>query len=327
MINKKEKIKSEEHVSINAIVGPLLYHKISHCWMPATIAQLTLDAMDDAVLSTDIDGKISYLNQAASKLTGWDSADAIGYELADVFQLKASFDDYHLPIFIRPGLQSNPNMQALKDCILQRKDGHETSIEGSVKPIIDELGVKKGCVMVFRDVSQAKEMTKKITYLAEHDTLTGLPNRLLFQERLSQALALAKRNDKLLAILYLDIDLFKEINDEHGHVVGDKLLCFIAKRMIKAVRDSDTVCRHGGDEFVVLLSEIEHPEDAEKFSHKLLSCLARPLLVEGIEICVSMSIGISIYPNHGDISDGLIDYADKAMFKAKANGRNCFLKL
>jgi diguanylate cyclase (GGDEF)-like protein/PAS domain S-box-containing protein len=280
--------------------------------------------MDDAVLSTDINGKVNYLNQTASRLTGWDSADAIGCSLADMFQLKASFLDDPLQIFIGPALQSNQNMEAIKDYILQRKDGSQISIESSAKPIVDEHGVKKGTVMVFRDVTQAKEMTMKITHLAEHDPLTGLPNRLLFQERLSQALALAKRHDKLLAILYLDIDLFKDINDMHGHELGDKLLCTIAKRMVESVRGSDTVCRYGGDEFVVLLSEIEHPDDAAKFSCKLLSCLARPLSIEGKEICVSMSIGISIFPNHGDISDGLIDYADKAMFKAKANGRNCY---
>jgi diguanylate cyclase (GGDEF)-like protein len=197
-------------------------------------------------------------------------------------------------------------------------------IEVSAKPTLNEHGEDQGTVKVSRDVTQAKEMNIKITHLAEYDIITGLPNRLLFQERLKQALALAKRHDKLLAILYLNIDLFKDINDVHGHAIGDKLLCSVAKRMVQLVRESDSVCRHGGDEFVVLLSEIAHSDDAETLARKLLSCMERPIMIDDKEICVSMSIGISIFPNHGVLSDGLIDYAYKAMFKAKANGRNCY---
>jgi diguanylate cyclase (GGDEF)-like protein/PAS domain S-box-containing protein len=324
MMDKIEKIKSNNKASVNDIEGPRVNRDKSHCLMPATLAQLTLDAMDDAVLSTDINGRVNYLNHTASRLTGWHISEALGCAVADVLPLKRTSVDETLKLFFGPALQNNQDMKAIKNYILARKDGGETSIEGSSKPILNELGADTGTVMVFRDVTQAKEMNLKMAHLAEHDILTGLPNRLLLQERLNQALALAKRHEKLLAILYVDIDLFKDINDVHGHAVGDKLLCSIAKRMVQLVRESDTVCRHGGDEFVVLLSEIEHCDDAAKFSTKLLTSLARPILIDGKEINVNMSIGISIFPKHGDLSDGLIDYADKAMFKAKANGRNCY---
>lgn len=326
MIDKIEKTKSDDHISIsNDGTRELSVNsKKSHCLMPAKLAQLTLDSMDDAVLSTDINGKVNYLNHTASSLTGWDSGEAVGCALADVVRLKESSGQQAQRVYIKPTLQNVSAMDAIKDYILERKDGGETNIEGSAKPILNELGEDEGTVLVFRDVTKAKEMNMKITHLAEHDALTGLPNRLLFQERLNQALALAKRHDKLLAVLYLDIDLFKDINDAHGHVIGDKLLCSLAQQMVELVRDSDTVCRHGGDEFVILLSEIEHSSDAAKFASKLLSCLVRPIMINGKEISVSMSIGISIFPKNGDLSDGLVDYADKAMFKAKSNGRNCY---
>lgn len=298
--------------------------KNSRDWLPPTAAQMTLDVMADAVLSKDLKGKVKYLNQAAERLTGWKSHEAVGQPLAKVFNLRDRITGSQLADSSEFAIAENQLVEMPRDCVLVRKDGVETMIEESATPIKDEMGNNIGAVLVFRDVTQSRVMTIKMTHLAQHDVLTGLPNRQLFQERLNQAMVLAKRHEKLLAVLYLDIDLFKNINDIHGHKVGDKLLCSIADRMSDAVRHSDTVCRQGGDEFVVLLSEIEDPNDAAKFSTKLLTRLAEPHLIEGKEISVSMSIGIGIFPTDSDNSDVLLDCADTAMFQAKSDGRNCY---
>ncbi|MEP7705137.1 EAL domain-containing protein [Paraglaciecola sp. 25GB23A] len=311
-----------ERYNLSSSTMPLL--NPSRTWLPATTAQLTIDVMGDAVLSTDINGKVVYLNQAAERLTGWHNHEAAGCLLATIFNLKDRTTGCTAADSIQFALAENKRIELVRDCVLIRKDGVETMIEESAAPINDKAGQIIGAVLVFRDVTESRVMTIKMTHLAQHDALTGLPNRLLLQERLNQAIRLAKRNDKLLALLYLDIDLFKKINDLHGHEVGDKLLCSIAKRMADTVRDSDTVCRQGGDEFVVLLSEIEHPNDAALLSSKLLASMAIPHLIDGKEIAVGISIGIGIFPNDGEVSQKLMDNADRAMFHAKASGRNCY---
>lgn len=295
--------------------------------LPATTAQLTLDAMSDAILSTDINDKVLYLNQAASILTGWDCSEAVGLLLCDIFKIKESAS----AVIAKSTLAQSQREQRPFDCILVRKDGVEIQIEESARTIFNELGETIGVVFIFRDVTQSQLKAIKMKYLAQHDPLTGLPNRLLFQERLNQALVLAKRHNKRLAVLYLDIDLFKKVNDLHGHELGDKLLCSIANRMTDAVRQSDTVCRQGGDEFLILLSEIEHPDDAAIFTSKLLHTLINPHQLNGKKISVHMSIGIRIFhhdieapqqASEGKLSDVLIDNADKAMYQAKSRGHD-----
>lgn len=296
--------------------------------LPATTAQLTLDAMGDAIVSTDINNKVLYLNQAASALTGWNQHEAVGCLLTDIFKIKqhATAGSAELT------LSSSQQEQRTIDFILVRKDGVEIPIEESARSILNGLGQIIGAVFIFRNVTQSQLKVKKMTHLAQHDPLTGLPNRLLFQERLNQAILLAKRHKKKLAILYLDIDLFKEINDLHGHELGDKLLCSVANRMTDTVRLSDTVCRQGGDEFLILLSEIKHTNDATAFSSKLLHSLIKPHQINGKKISLHMSIGICVFSHAGEVnyhkmseeklSDVLIDNADKAMYKAKSHGHD-----
>ena len=303
------------------------FTKTRRVLLPATTAQLTLDAMSDAILSTDINDKVLYLNQAASILTGWDCSEAVGLLLCDIFKIKESAS----AVIAKSTLAQSQREQRPFDCILVRKDGVEIQIEESARTIFNELGETIGVVFIFRDISQSQLKAIKMKYLAQHDPLTGLPNRLLFQERLNQALVLAKRHNKRLAVLYLDIDLFKKVNDLHGHELGDKLLCSIANRMTDAVRQSDTVCRQGGDEFLILLSEIEHPDDAATFTSKLLHTLINPHQLNGKKISVHMSIGIRIFhhdieapqqASEGKLSDVLIDNADKAMYQAKSRGHD-----
>jgi diguanylate cyclase (GGDEF)-like protein len=161
-----------------------------------------------------------------------------------------------------------------------------------------------------------------MSFKAERDFLTGLPNRALLTDRLAQSIALARRHRKRVALLFLDLDNFKEINDSLGHSVGDQLLQSAAKRLEACVRHSDTVSRHGGDEFVVLLSEIEAAQDAGRAAEKLLKAMAEPHVIGDHRLNITMSIGISIYPDDGDEAEAVLSNADIAMYHAKRGGGN-----
>jgi len=162
----------------------------------------------------------------------------------------------------------------------------------------------------------------QLDHLAHHDILTDLPNRMLLQDRLSQAIEVARRQGRQLAVMFMDLDRFKHINDSLGHAVGDQLLQSVAQQLVGCVRHSDTVCRQGGDEFLLLLPYIEHAEDAALSAQKILAALALPHRIDGHDLHISVSIGISIYPDDGQDAETLIKSADTAMYHAKGNGRN-----
>jgi len=170
----------------------------------------------------------------------------------------------------------------------------------------------------------AELATRKMAYMAEHDFLTGLPNRALLTDRLAQSISLAKRHDKKVALMYLDLDHFKHINDSLGHAIGDQLLQSVAKRLQACIRHSDTVSRQGGDEFVVLLADIEEVQDAALTAEKLIKAVAHPYLIDGHRLHISLSIGISLYPDDGSNTETVFRNADTAMYHAKKCGRNNF---
>lgn len=170
----------------------------------------------------------------------------------------------------------------------------------------------------------AEELEKakaEMTHLAMHDVLTDLPNRVQLQDRIAQAIAFAKRHDAKLAVLFLDLDRFKEVNDSLGHAIGDRLLQSVAQRLKSAIRDSDTVSRLGGDEFVLLLSEVGQAEHLEQKIEKIHQIITAPYLVEGNDLRISATIGVSIFPEHGEDAETLIRHSDIAMYCAKRNGR------
>ncbi|HEY8036619.1 MAG TPA: EAL domain-containing protein [Methylobacter sp.] len=173
-----------------------------------------------------------------------------------------------------------------------------------------------------KKAEQIQMAKDQLDYLAHHDTLTDLPNRMLLQDRLNQAIELAHRQGRQLAVMFMDLDRFKYINDSLGHGVGDQLLLSVAQRLVNCARHSDTVSRQGGDEFVLLLSSIEHPEDAALFAQKMLAALALPHRIDQRNLHISVSIGISIYPTDGRDAETLIKTADTAMYYAKESGRN-----
>ena len=176
--------------------------------------------------------------------------------------------------------------------------------------------------MIFRDVTATRATALKMAYMAQHDGLTDLPNRILMNDRLSEAITLSTRHHRKLAVLFLDIDRFKLINDSLGHAVGDRLLQSVALRLFACVRSSDTVSRQGGDEFVVLLWELRNPEDAAVTADKMLHALREPHRIEQHELHITASIGIATYPDDGTDADSLIEKADTAMYHAKEKGRD-----
>jgi diguanylate cyclase (GGDEF)-like protein len=176
-------------------------------------------------------------------------------------------------------------------------------------------------VIVFHDVSAARAMSLRMSYLAQHDFLTELPNRMLLNDRLVQAIALAHRHHTALAVLFVDVDRFKQTNDSLGHTGGDQLLKSIARRLVACVRNSDTVSRYGGDEFVVLLSEVAHSEDAALSAHKILAALRTAHRIERQELYVTVSMGIAVFPDDGTDAARLLKNADTALLNAKALGR------
>jgi diguanylate cyclase (GGDEF)-like protein/PAS domain S-box-containing protein len=287
-------------------------------------AVVTLNSIGDAVLCTDISGKISYLNLVAETMTGWCREEAIGKPLAEVFRIidgptrKTARDPMEMAV------EQNRTVGLTVNCVLIRRDGFECAIEDSAAPIHDRGGRVIGAVIVFHDVSAARAMTHQMTHSAQHDVVTNLPNRLLLNDRISQSIALARRQNRPIAVIFLDLDRFKYINDSLGHAIGDQLLQSVSKRLLASVRGSDTVSRQGGDEFVILLSEIAYPEDAATSANKILHSLSAPHSIEGQDLHIDGSIGISVYPEDGADAETLIKNADTAMYHAKENGRNNF---
>jgi diguanylate cyclase (GGDEF)-like protein len=209
--------------------------------------------------------------------------------------------------------------------LLHRTSGQRFDVEETASPITDRHGHITGAVAVLRDVTESVAMAERMAHLAQYDTLTDLPNRLLLQDRAVMAMAQARREGKLLGVMYLDLDGFKQINDNLGHAVGDELLVQFAQRLQAAVRASDTVCRQGGDEFVVLLPGLEAAEAACSVARKILAVCDTPFELAGQRVQVGLSGGIALFPQHGDTFDELSRHADDAMYAAKRGGRMRFM--
>ena len=287
-------------------------------------AQVTLNCIGDAVACTDSSGRISFLNLVAEKMTGWSCQDAAGRPMAEVLRILDATSRETVPNPMKMEVGENRIGHLPLNSVLIRRDGLELPIEDSVAPIHDRQGQATGAVIVFRDVSAARAMALEIAHSAEHDFLTGLPNRMLLNDGVNQAIVLAPRHLKKVAVLFLDLDGFKHINDSLGHPIGDKLLQSLAARLVKCVRGADTVSRQGGDEFVVLLSEVERSEDAAITARRMLQAVAEAHPIDQHDLHVTSSIGVSVYPDDGLDAETLIKNADTAMYQAKENGRQSY---
>ena len=283
-------------------------------------ARAALDAIGDAVISTDLDARVTYLNSVAEKMTGWDRHEAHGQRVDEVFQGVDGATGEQ----VREAVELAMRDQAATTLnpVVNGEGSAEVAFEDSAVPIHNRLGEVIGAVMVFRDMGTSRTLSNRMLYLAQHDSLTDLPNRVLLHDRLNHAISLAHRRRKQMAVLLLDVDRFKHVNDSLGHVIGDRLLQAVARRLLSCVRRSDTVSRQGGDEFVILLSEINQAQDAALSAEKMLQTLSVPYHIDQHELRVTGSIGIVVYPDDGTDADMLLKHADIAMYHAKEQGRN-----
>ncbi|MEQ8514569.1 MAG: diguanylate cyclase [Chromatocurvus sp.] len=288
------------------------------------MAQITLNSIGDAVLVVDPQSKVIYLNKVAETLTGWSNEEALGHDVENVFHL---VDGTSREKAISPSKRAMYGGQSVGlelGSVLIRKDGTDLSIEDSAAPVRNREKKIVGAVIVFHDARDSRTMTEKMSHQAHHDDLTGLPNRLLLMEHLKQAIGMASRHHKQIALLFLDLDHFKDINDAFGHSVGDHLLQDIAADIVSCIRATDTVSRMGGDEFVILLTQIEAIGDAAQVAEKLLAKIPLPRVIDGCEVKITLSIGIGVYPEDGLDAQALMQAADSAMYVAKSKGRDNF---
>lgn len=295
--------------------------------LEAEVANATLDSLEQAVLRTDVRGNVLYLNRMAEAMTGWPRKEALGRPVADVLRIIDGITDPEVRDVVEIVMREDKSASVAThriNCTLVRRDGIEFGIENRVTPLHGMNGDVTGAIVAFHDVSAARARSLEMSHMAQHDSLTRLPNRILFNDRLSQAISLAARQGTELALMFVDLDHFKKINDSLGHAVGDKLLQSVADRLVSSVRRSDTVCRFGGDEFVVLLSQVEHAEDAAFSARKILRALAASHIVDGKTLDIQVSIGVSTYPSDGPEAETLMVRADTAMYEAKQHGRNTY---
>jgi len=285
-------------------------------------ARAMLTAIGDAVVSTDVIGRIVFFNPAAERMTGWSREAAVGRPLDEVLRIIDGTTREAAQSAMALAIRGNRTVGLPQNCVLIRADAAEVPIEDSAAPIHGHRGEVIGAVMVFRDVSAVRALTLKLSHLAQHDSLTDLPNRTLFNDRLTQAIGLARRHGTRLTVLFLDLDHFKRINDTLGHGIGDKLLQSVAHRLLGCVRGSDTVSRQGGDEFVILLSDTACVRDAAIAAEKILAGLRAPLRIAEHDVNTTASMGIATYPEDGTDAATLMERADTALLHAKGRGRN-----
>jgi len=283
------------------------------------LASTVFNSTAEAIFISDENNLISSINPAYTEITGYTEAEALGKDpgiLNSGHHDAGFFKDFWAEL--------NETGKWQGELWNRAKDGRVFPVWQSITGIRDSSGRLVQFVSIFNDISARKADEELIRYQATYDSLTALPNRNLFLDRVKIALKQARRNNSKLALLLLDLDRFKWINDTLGHKAGDTVLQETAARLKKAVRESDTVARLGGDEFAIILPEITHYLDAENIANKIFSFFREPLTIDGHEIHISGSIGITIFPDDADNIDTLQMNADSAMYSAKENGRNCF---
>jgi len=281
------------------------------------LAYKVIEASHDAVMITDAKGIIQSVNPSFCKLTGYSADEALGQTPS---LLSSGQHDQLFYQQMWQGLQQQGYWQG--EIWNKRKNGEIYPEWLSISAVRNDQGAINQYAAIFSDITERKKREQKIHELAYFDELTGLANRRLFQDRLEQALANAKRHHHQLAVLFLDLDLFKRINDTLGHQAGDEALRQVAKRLQKASRAGESVARLGGDEFTMLVPECETKEEIVKLAQRIVAQFELPFQIQQNELALTTSVGISIYPQHGHTASELLKCADAAMYQAKESGRN-----
>ncbi|GAO36866.1 hypothetical protein SCT_2281 [Sulfuricella sp. T08] len=287
----------------------------------AKLREITSE-LGDGVYVLNRNGQLTFMNKAAEHLLGWTEAELLGQNAHEVFHYQKP-DGSHVPVCDCPvyqSMHSGETYRILED-YFTRKDGTLFPVSFVAAPL-HRGGEITGSVAAFQDITERKQAEARIHHMAHHDMLTGLPNRILLADRLVLALAQARRYGRLLTLIFLDLDHFKQINDTLGHDVGDELLKAVAARLVECVREADTVARMGGDEFVILLPETAKAGDAEIVARKVIEAVNLPLSIGSYELHITTSVGIALYPRDGEETQTLMKNADTAMYRAKESGRN-----
>jgi diguanylate cyclase (GGDEF)-like protein/PAS domain S-box-containing protein len=277
------------------------------------------DYLFDAVVVTDLDGVITDWNKGSESLYGYSKEQAIGRH---VNMLHVPEDSEHITSEVISAVLKTGHWSG--EIRMLHKDGHIGWIESMCVPMFNENGQMIGALGVNRDITARRNEAERLNHLAYYDQLTEIPNRYLLLDRMSHLIAQSDRNEKSFALFFIDIDNFKHINDSKGHAFGDQILVETAARLKKFIRNSDTVARMGGDEFVLLLENVSNKEDATAVAKELLQHLNQCYLSTNEPFDFTCSVGIAIYPIDGTSKDALLAYADKAMYRAKHNERGTF---
>ncbi|WP_084628093.1 putative bifunctional diguanylate cyclase/phosphodiesterase [Silanimonas lenta] len=284
------------------------------------VAYEVFRSMSEAVSVVGPDFTFVAVNPAFSRITGYAEEEVLGKpaSLLDSSQHSSEYYQRVRSIALRSGHWSGEMWQ-------RRKDGGDFLSWIELSEVRDRLGQRTHFVAVVDDITQKKRAEQELRYLANYDTLTGLPNRTLLAERLSRAIIRARRQESRVAVLFIDLDHFKDINDSLGHAAGDRLLKAAAARLQAAVGPTDTVARLGGDEFTIIVEDLDSVAAAERLAGELIAAFAAPLEVdERHRVGITPSVGISLYPDHAMVPTDLLKFADTAMYQAKARGRNTF---
>jgi diguanylate cyclase (GGDEF)-like protein/PAS domain S-box-containing protein len=283
------------------------------------LASKVFETTADGIMLSDVDDRVIMINAAFSRLTGFSAAEMLGLQVPES------------PFRATDPAQYAVRMERLRregcvtgDVMRYAKDGATLSLWITATCVRDAEGRIVNYVRVFTDISLLKTTQQKLEQLASFDPLTGLPNRRLLQDRLGQALSRAERTGSSMALMFIDLDGFKEVNDSLGHDVGDLLLCEVAARLQRCIRASDTIGRFGGDEFAIVVEEASSPADLVMVGERIVAALAAPFRLDGRRVHTGASIGIALYPSDGTDATTLLKNADVAMYKAKRSGRNRF---
>ncbi|PMR69403.1 EAL domain-containing protein [Halomonas heilongjiangensis] len=283
------------------------------------LAERILDASQEGIVITDAETRIEFVNPAFTRLTGYRLEEVVG----------------RTPRVLSSGRQDAAFYQGMWQALQadgywrgeiwnRRKDGQLYLEQLTITAITDDQGVTRRYVGLFTDITQLRENEKRVRQLAYYDALTGLPNRRLLEDRLELAIRHAHRQDQRLAVIFIDLDHFKRVNDTLGHAVGDELLLRVAERLHHRLREDDTLARLGGDEFLVLLPELDGPDEVTRVARRLIEAVSEPFELGGREFRVGCSLGISLYPDDGATPEDLVRNADAAMHRAKQQGRNTY---
>lgn len=282
-------------------------------------AATVFEATTEAIVIANADYQIVNVNKAFTDITGFQPSEVLG-KSPKIFQPNCHDTNFYNQVWEE--ITANDHWQG--EMRNMRKDGELFPVLANINRVKDNNGNTTSYIAVFSDISKLKAAEERLIQLAHHDALTGLPNRFSFNQNLEQALARAKRHDKKVALMFLDLDRFKLINDTMGHSAGDQLLLKVSSRLRGCVRTEDFVCRLGGDEFTVVLEDISNADDVTTLADKIIKTVINPLELCGREVTTSISVGISLFPDDAENPQDLTKAADTAMYQAKHNGRNSY---